>query len=75
MNRVQELAFEALRCKQLPFRAKPFAEVLTRAVPGIKGEPVAHAIRKLLAATAQWKTPAGKRVKRELRAMLERGTL
>lgn len=70
MERLQELGFAALRDKQLPLKAKPFAQVLTRADQGLRLEVKRDTVRALLSRTADWKSVTGKRVKSELRQIL-----
>jgi hypothetical protein len=73
MNRVQELGAQARRDKQLPAKALPWADVLTRMEPSIHQAIVREGIRAFLKRTADWKSATGKRVKKELKAMMEQG--
>jgi hypothetical protein len=71
MNKLQQLGAQALRDRALPFGARPFAETLARCQPGTSPSVERNAIEALLARTANWKSPNGKRIKRELRGLLE----
>lgn len=70
MTQIQSLGSAALKCKALPQKAKPFAETLVRSGVELNQGVKAHAISAFLARTADWKSPTGKRVKKELRVIL-----